>query len=91
MGILVRLSELAEAHGDSFLEEFTSLLSNPAHWAFEAVSDIAFFLLGMMWARSKFNDWFNARIARHDEVVHGGAHPHTSHSHTEDQEGERRS
>ena len=47
------------------IEEFLHLLGDPAHWAFEAVADGVFFVVGFLVARVPFAHWINKHNKEH--------------------------
>lgn len=49
------------------MHEFRQLLTDPAHWAFEAVTDVAFTGLLLLAGRIPFRRW----LRRHDASAHG--------------------
>lgn len=49
------------------MDEFVQLLQNPAHWGFEAVTDVFFGGLAFVAGRIPFQRW----VARHDKEHHG--------------------
>lgn len=51
----------------AFWQEFLHLMSNPAHWAFEAVTDSVFTLGLLVVGRIPFRRW----VKRHDQEKHG--------------------
>lgn len=50
------------------MSEFWHLLQDPAHWGFEAVTDVVFTGFLFLVGRIPFKRW----VARHDQEAHGG-------------------
>lgn len=53
------------------MDEFTGLLQDPAHWAFEMTTDVVFTSILFLLGRIPFKRW----VTRHDQKHHDG---HTS-------------
>lgn len=49
------------------VDELLRLLSDPAHWAFEGITDLAFAGLAVVIGRHPFRRW----LERHDREKHG--------------------